>query len=450
MDLNKKFFKFFVYYPTVLMRGQWVPVYLRRLQGSQYMEHSQLAASQITKVNNLLRYAKRTVPYYMRTLSGPMGDEIKHLRDLEKVPTVNKAQIKESPDGFLSRDKFIFITKKTTGGSTGQPLIIYKSRQAMAWELAATWRGYSWAGIDIGDRQARFWGVPFGKKDKLRANVIDFITNRKRCSAFSFGNSDMANYARKLKSFKPVYFYGYVSMLEEYAKFFEQFREKEDLDLKCIVTTSEVLTEYQRRLFEEVFSVKVFNEYGCGELGSIAHECEHGSMHVMAENMLVEILDGERRCNPGELGEIVVTELNNYAMPLIRYRTGDYASFSNTSCACGRTLPVITNIFGRAYDVLKNRQGKLFHGEFIMYIFEAAQKRDLGVNAFQVIQEDLQKFNIRVVPGKSYSSVTEKFIINKIRERFDPEADIQFEQVDKIERESSGKMRLIIGLANKI
>src|SRR5207249_28486 len=162
---------------------------------------------------------------------------------------------------------------------------------------------------------------------------------------------------------------------------------------------SEVLSAHDRRLIESTFATKVFNEYGSGELGSIAHECEEGSLHISAENMIVEVLDGDRPCQSGEVGELVVTELNNYATPLIRYRTGDFAALSRAQCKCGRTLPFIENLFGRAYDTIRNREGKLFHGEFMMYIFEEAQRRNLGINAFQVTQLDLVSFDIKVVPG---------------------------------------------------
>ena len=111
-------------------------------------------------------------------------------------------------------------------------------------------------------------------------------------------------------------------------------------------------------------------------------------MHIMAENMIVEILDGDRVCMPGEIGEIIITELNNYAMPLIRYGTGNYASFSIKKCNCGKTLPIIDNLIGRAYDTIKNKKGNLFHGKFFMYIFGEAKRRNLGIEAFQVIQKN--------------------------------------------------------------
>ena len=255
------------------------------------------------------------MPFYGKALADMADDGVKTLADLHGLPFTTKADLKGNHEAMISRERFYFLTKKTTGGSTGEPVTIPKTRDAMAWELAATWRGYSWAGIDIGDRQARFWGVPFGKKDKARAKVVDFITNRKRCSAFSFNEGDLQGYTEVLEKFRPKYFYGYVSMIEEYARYFQRNGATPPFNLKCIITTSEVLTDSHRQLIEDVFSTKVFNEYGSGELGSVAHECEEGSLHVSAENMIVEVLDGERTCDAGEIGELVVTELNNYASP---------------------------------------------------------------------------------------------------------------------------------------
>jgi phenylacetate-CoA ligase len=238
-------------------------------------------------------------------------------------------------------------------------------------------------------------------------------------------------------------------MIEEYAKYFRRNERTPPFKLKCVITTSEVLTDYHKKLIEGVFSTRVFNEYGSGELGSVAHECEEGSLHLSAENMIVEIIDGDRPSDAGEIGELVVTELNNYASPLIRYRTGDFASLSTEQCRCGRTLPVIENVFGRAYDTLRNSRGRLFHGEFIMYIFEEAEKKNLGIRAFQVTQEDIRSLRIRIVPGEQYGQAAEDFITRRIKEYFDHDAVIRFERAEKIERTASGKMRLIIGMDDR-
>ena len=446
MDLNQLFFKYFVYFPIVWGRGQRVPGYLRSLLQTQFLPPSDLQRLQSSKLQQILASAKRSVPYYGKALADMPDAGISTLEELHELPFTTKADLKRSHEAMMSRERFCLLTKKTNGGSTGEPVTILKTREAMAWELAATWRGYSWAGIDIGGRQGRFWGVPFGKKDRARANLIDFIANRKRCSAFSFSEDDLQAYTAVLERFRPTYFYGYVSMIEEYAKFFKHHGIIPPFKLKCVITTSEVLTASHRGIIEDVFATKVFNEYGSGELGSVAHECEEGSLHVSAENMIVEVIDGNRPCNAREVGELVVTELNNYVAPLIRYRTGDFASLSEEPCKCGKTLPVIENLFGRAYDMIRNSEGKLFHGEFIMYIFEEAQRKNLGIRSFQVKQEDVRSFEIKIVPEDHYGQSTEYFITHRIRAQFDPNVRVRFERVRQIERAASGKMRLIIGM----
>lgn len=448
VDYNKSFFKYAIYYPVVYLRRQPVPLYLYKLKKSQYINEKELKDIQINKLRRLIKYVREEIPYYKKITEHVSEKEIYSIEALKDIPFTTKRMIQENPNGFVRKKNDYFLTKKTTGGSTGEPVTIYKDHDAMAHELAATWLGYSWAGIDIGDRQGRFWGVPFASKDKLKAKLIDFIANRKRCSAFYFDDIYLEKYTELLKAFRPTYFYGYVSMLEEYARYFERTRRNPPFNLKCVITTSEVLTDYHRKLIEDIFSTRVFNEYGCGEIGSVAHECEAGSLHVMAENMIVEVLDGDRVCKHGEMGELVITELNNKAMPLIRYRTGDFGSLSHGTCACGRSLPVIENLAGRAYDTIKNREGKMFHGEFFVYIFEGAKRKEFGVQAFQVEQLTYERINIKVVPGRGYCRRTEEYIREKIRNGMESNVSVTFEKVDKIQRESSGKMRVVVGMHN--
>lgn len=483
MDANQAFFKFLVYYPVVWSRGQRVPGYLERLLASERRPATELQSLQAAKLRRMLRYARRAVPHYGQSLAG-LSEATLHRDDapasggtgrarptdasplqagsprctgaaqaglaglelLRSLPTVAKADLKRDPAAFVSRDAFRLLTRKTTGGSTGEPVTILKTRDAMAWELAATWRGYGWAGVDIGDRQGRFWGVPLDNKGRAKARLIDLVTNRLRCSAFSFDDRDLRVYAQRLRAFRPAYLYGYVSMIDEYARFVQRTGLTPPPGLKAVITTSEVLTDAHRRRIEQALGARVFNEYGSGELGTVAHECEHGRLHVSAENLIVEVLDGDRPCAPGEPGELVVTELNNLAMPLIRYRTGDFASLSGQPCPCGRHLPVIENLFGRAYDVLRNRAGKTFHAEYLMYIFEEAQRRDLGIQAFQVVQQDMDRFRIRIVPQPHYGPPAERFVTDRLRSGFDPQAEVCFERVERIERLASGKMQLIVGM----
>lgn len=444
--MNKKFNKHFIYYPVATSKGFNINIYLKRLLKSQYFSPDVIENNQLIKLKKIIQYSKKHVPYYSTYLNNIEETNIKKIIDLNYIPFLTKSTLKKYPSSIRSNNKYFMLTKKTTAGSTGEPFTLWKSTSAMAQELAASWRGYSWAGVDIGDRQGRFWGVPLKKIDFLKSKIIDLVANRVRCSAFSFDVKMFNDYTKKLTDFKPDYFYGYVSMLVQYANYFLEANIVSPFELKCIITTSEILTVSDRKILENVFKTKIFNEYGSAEVGTIAHECSYGSLHVSAENMIVEILDNDRICRPGELGEIVITELNNFAMPLIRYKTGDLGSLSLKKCKCGINLPMIEKLEGRTWDMIIRKDGKKFHPAFFLYIFEDAKDKNLGISHYKIYQKDYQKFRILIVPDSNYNQKTEQFITEEIRKGFDQNSLIDFELVGSIKREISGKLRQVVGM----
>ena len=237
--------------------------------------------------------------------------------------------------------------------------------------------------------------MPLSKKSQYLSRVVDFVSNRSRLSAFHINEASLEGYYKKLIKLKPVYLYGYVSMITAFASYLDRHKLDRLHGLKTIITTSEVLDSGSRGMIERVFGVKVFNEYGCGEVGSIAHECEHGNMHIMAENVIIEI--DASADNEGGCGEIIVTDLHNFAMPLIRYRIGDYATLSYEVCQCGRGLPVIKQVHGRAYDVVIDPDGNKYHPEMLMYIFEELKSNAAGIRQFQVTQKSVDTLEVKLV-----------------------------------------------------
>jgi len=293
------------------------------------------------------------------------------------------------------------------------------------------------------DRQARFWGIPHHKAARRMVRLTDLIVNRMRFSAFSYDETIMEDYYNKINCFQPEYLYGYVSMLEAFGKYLLKNNLKMKFQPISVIATSEVLTEPHRRLFENAFHCKVFNEYGCGEVGTIAHECERGAMHISAENLIVEILRDGKPVPEGQTGDIVVTELNNAAMPLIRYNLKDTGCLNPDFCSCGRGLPILGKVMGRAYDTICNKEGKAFHGEYFMYIFEELQNMGIRVAAFQVIQKDYENFVIKAVADEKLRNAMEDYIAVRVRNSYGSYAEFKFEYVSEVRREHSGKIRLI-------
>lgn len=393
-NINKFFFKYLIYCPAVLLRREWIFGYLKRLQNTQTTPRVDIDEIQLEKLNKLISHARKTVPYYKALPDKPL----KSIDELQNVPFLDKEYLRKCPDDLCSTIKGLKPRFKTTGGSTGAAVTLRKDAEGMAQELAATWRGYAWAGIDIGDKQARFWGIPHSRKEQLRAKLVDFVTNRKRLSAFSFSEKEFSFYIEELEKFKPKYFYGYVSMIRQFAEYIKKEKVEHKIRPVAIITTAEVLTELDRTVIEEVFHCKVFNEYGCGEIGTIAHECKHGSLHLNSENVIVEAVDSDSLpVGYGVTGELVVTDLVNYSMPLIRYRIKDFGVLSSEVCSCGLSLPVLKGVYGREYDYLINSRGDKYHGEFFLYLVEDLAKDNINIDGVQFIQSQNLSITIKLV-----------------------------------------------------
>ncbi|MGF2685364.1 phenylacetate--CoA ligase family protein [Marinobacter sp. DUT-3] len=438
MDINQLFFRC-VYNLVLMIRGENISVIVKELEESQYGDLTTIERIQISRLNKLISFAKENVPFYDYLPSTP----IKSIDDLAKIPMVEKGDVRNRKDEFLVPGRK-GQRSKTSGGSTGAPVTLLKDSEGMAHELAATWRGYGWAGIGVGHRQLRFWGVPRNLHEKLRSKVIDFVCNRHRVTAFGYNDREFYRILKSINKFKPDYVYGYTSIIKEFSDFLIVNNLSVKSDIRSIITTSEVLSPSDRRVIEKAFDSRVFDEYGCGEVGTIAHECEGGSLHINSENVIVEVLDDRgNACSPGFPGEIVVTDLTNFSMPLIRYRIKDWGTISSKECSCGRGLRVLEKIHGRQYDYLVSSSGKKFHGEFFLYIVEDARKIGLNIEGVQFVQRVDGSIMVYLVADESIWDESVNFIRSRIVNGFDRAARVDFQFVKSIDREPSGKIRVV-------
>lgn len=429
-----------VYMPATWLCGERIGRYQESYERSQWLSPEELAALQLAAARNMIDAARQSVPHYSRAFNGRFSRpwRLETLSQLNQLPVLTKDILANHAPSLRSRHKTGHVSQKTTGGSTGRAVTIWKDADALARERAATWRGYAWAAVSIGDRQARFWGVPLSGRARLKAHITDLVANRVRLSAFEMNEVSFRRYHKQLLRFKPHYLYGYVSMLTEFAAFMEAEALSLPSSVRSVITTSEVLDETNRARLYRGFGVPVFNEYGCGEVGSIAHECEHGRLHLMAENIYVTTDP------PNTTGELMVTDLHNRAMPLINYRLGDYGRISTTPCPCGRGLPVLEKLHGRAYDLITDPTGTRHHPEVVMYLFEALKQEGVDIHRFQVVQEDAACLRVRLtgVPPGQIEHI-ETTLAAGFRTAIHPKMTTCFEYVDEIAREASGKLRLI-------
>ena len=381
-----------VIYPSILAaRGEFATFRLLRKFGEyQWDPLERIRERQHKKLVATLAFARNNCQWYAERLTTTLDESTSRSTSLQlsDLPFLTKEDVQKNADLLIPIRTMGRVHKKTTGGSTGEPVTVAKDSHALAAERAATWLGYGWFGVRIGDRGARFWGSPVDRgRRRLRFDLADRAMNRIRFSAFGIDDSRMERYWSDCRNFHPRYLYGYVSFLEAFAHYIgRQGIDGSTLRLKSVITTSEMLSEPQRSLLESTFGCPVQNEYGCGEVGPITYQCQEGKLHEMAENLLVELIrpDGTEAL-AGELGEVVVTDLRNRAMPLIRYRLADHA-IRGENCRCGRGMPVIEAIKGREYDFVQTPDGRLFHGEFFMYAIEDLRDDGIEIERFRVIQ----------------------------------------------------------------
>jgi phenylacetate-CoA ligase len=207
-----------------------------------------------------------------------------------------------------------------------------------------------------------------------------------------------------------------------------------------MIVSAEMLLPGKRELIEGTFGGKVFNRYGCREVSVIASECEfHEGLHVSADTLLVEVEPGPNL--PPGMGRVLVTDLLNRSMPLIRYEIGDLASLrTTTGCACGRSLPLIGEIQGRTSDFLRLPNGRMIAGPSLALL--AADMRD--VRQVQFIQGgDPRHVTLKVVAGQGYSSLTEQELRRRMQPYLEGASQLTIARADSIPSEPSGKYRFV-------
>jgi phenylacetate-CoA ligase len=306
-------------------------------------------------------------------------------------------------------------------------------------------RGNQWTGWKIGEKQAQLWGAHSdisktrGFYKKLQGSLIH---RNIMLSSYDMTEEDMLGYCKIINNHKPRLITGYASALY----LFSEFIQKNNLKIytpKGIISSAETLYDHQKVKIESVFGCKVLNRYGCREVGNIAHECEEQSgLHINVEHVIVEIVDENgKTCEPGQTGEIVITELDNLAFPFIRYKIGDLGVLSDRNCSCGRQFPMLESVKGRVFDIIVGTNGNHLTGTFWTILLREYIQ---GINRFQIIQEEYGKLLLRLIVNNQYNEKEKENMIKKIKEKCGEDMAIDIELVDEIPLTESGKHRFII------
>jgi len=424
---------------------------LNELRKIQWSSEEDIKKYQWSRLEALLRYAYESVPFY-KTLFNTIPIDVKNsisIDEFRKIPLLDREIITKNRDTLLStRYQPSELMIDTTSGSTGKKLVFYREKRGEKrnnyLREAASLRSMEWLGIGRYDKVAMLWGSQMNLSGikKLKALMWRSIFPTLFLSSYNVTPTMMNTYAKKLILFKPKMVLGYASALYMFANYLEE-KSIEIRGLKGIVSSAETLYQFQRDRIERVFQCKVFECYGCREFGTVAQECmEHKGLHVVNEHVFVEILDEEGNpCKPGILGKIVITDLDNYCFPFIRYDIGDIGIFSDKKCGCGRGLPLLEKVEGRTFDIIVGINRNYFTGTFWTILLRTYVK---GIEQFQVIQENFGELVIKLVTDESFTENEKNKLLEYIHEKCGNDMKVVFELVDRIPLTESGKHRFII------
>lgn len=414
------------------------------MDSSQWWTAEKLGEFQLERLRAFLTKVGTHVPYYRDCFKNLSFDpqKITSLANLQKLPLLTKSIIRTEGDRMKS-DIAQGLARFNTGGSSGEPLIFFIGTERVSHDVAAKWRATRWWDVDIGDTEIVVWGSPIelGTQDRVRA-IRDKLMRTELMPAFQMNDTNLDQFVARIRERRPKMLFGYPSAINHIATHAQRRGiPLNDLGVKVVFCTSERLYDHQREAISNAFACRVANGYGGRDAGFIAHECPAGSMHITAEDIIVEIVDEQGNVQPaGISGEIVVTHMATSDFPFIRYRTGDIGMLGNPPCSCGRGLPLLKEIQGRSTDFVIASDGTVMHGLALIYIL-----RDLpAVRTFKIIQESLNLTRVQVVANPSFGITDETTIREGLQARLGNDVEIDIQLLAEIPPEKSGKHRYVV------
>ena len=431
-----------------LSRERFGPDYeqiLREIASHDKWTPEQFAEYQCQELRKLLQCAVANVSYYRRVFSqaGIDPKSITGPEGIRRLPILEKETVRANPAGLLDErlDKARLLIGHTSG-TTGTPLILYGniwlSSAAFAY-LDARW--HSIAGMQRRiNRSVSIGGhlVTAPKRDKPPFWVHNHRWKQLYMSSYHLSPKYLGYYVENLRKFKADYIEGYPSSVHAIAQHIID-NNLEPVPFKACFTTAETLFDYQREAIKKAFGCRTYNQYGCGEMAVFAAECEHGSMHLSPEFGIVEVVDDNDRPVPdGQTGQLVCTSLINRIQLFIRYRVGDLGALRTGRCSCGSPLPMLGSIEGRTDAVLIARDGRRIGR--LDPVFKGVH----GIAEAQIVQDNYDKFRVRIVPGSDYTQDDANTIVNNLAARIGGQPDIRIELAEQIERTRAGKFKAVV------
>ena len=406
----------------------------------QYSSRKSLDTMQYENLKKLLKYSVENVAFYQNKSIKLTREPYK---DIKKFPIIDKSILKEHIDNFIVGDKRKLL-KNVSSGSSGVQISVYENNYEKSYVRALQTMLWEWAGYYIG---SKFIQLGMTSKRGFVKACKDLLLNTTYTLAYDLDENIVTKLLYRCRKQKNVFFGGYASGLYTFAHIAKKYEIK-DVKFKSVISWGDKLFPHYRKLIKEQFDSDVYDVYGCSEGIIISGQCEKFNNHIITPHVFVELLDdNNNEVEPGEIGNVIVTRLDNFSMPLIRYRVGDLAikEDPNKLCTCGRSFPLLKKIIGRETDIVYTKNNKSLIVHFFTGIFEYYPQ----IMQFMIVQDKIGVIEVKYIKDKGFEPnilmKIQEDIINKAKDNI----EILFTNVNEIAPTKSGKPQIVISNLKK-
>lgn len=428
---------------------------LKELNQSQSWPLQKQQEYQFEKLLRLIHHSVEHVPYYRELFRNEklVVADIKEPEDIRKIPILTKEIARERNPQLVSRDvDRRRVMKGVTGGTTGPPLKLLRDIPDRNFTWAAFYRWYQWMGVNYGDRMVQLWGTPavlhVPLSYKIRSAAKDFYYNRHIINSFHLNERTIPGLLEKIEKEKPLFIRGYLSALIQVSEYILSNHITLSHKPRALSSTTETLFPAYKKLIETAFGSKLYDQYGCGECNSISFDAgDKNGLYIATEHALLEVLNQDNSHAGLEQGRFVVTNLDNYAMPIIRYENGDSGRLSEYDETSEIKLPAMKEVLGRTADTITLKDGSRVHGVFFTDILnELFAENPANIHRFQVFQAVPGKVEFRIEkatpPPKEYMAALERALGKFFNE-------VHVVTMANLPQDKTGKFRYILSDLNR-
>ncbi len=419
--------------------GGEYPHFLKLFSKNEKLTKKELQENQNSRFLSLFEYAKKESHFYKKKYKDIT--EVTSVKDILKLPIISKEDLRKQINEVYTIPKSQGIVSKT-GGTTGKSLEVIFTYKDIQERFAMIENFRLQYGYKLGKRTAWFSGKSLLTQRDIKKHIFwktDYWYKVRYYSTFHIKKDHLKYYINDLIKFKPAYFIGFPSTMYEIAIYGLENNIIFPANIvKAIFPTAESITPQSKKTIESFFKTTLYDQYASSEGAPFIFECKNNNLHLEMQSGVFEVLDQNNL--PAKEGRLVVTSFTTYGTPLIRYDIEDSVELSDEQCSCGNNNPLVKQILGRIDDyVYSPETGKINLGNVSNTL-----KDIKGIVKFQVIQNDLESVNVKIViDEKVFSSHYEKKLIKNWRDRIGKSMKIHLKKVDEIPVEKSGKYRMV-------